>query len=296
MLLLIMGSVGVATILLGQGLIPDREQRSIRSRLAAELRTPEENAPGRMKKLARMLKALSALSPLKFETFQKRLGRSLESGRVALSAVEFVALKQMVAIVAAVGSMALLGSGKGNPMFVGVAALTGFFLPDIWLHRRIEHRHRAVSRDLPDMVDLLSLCVGAGADFMAATTRVVREFRRGPLVEELSTMLQEIKLGKRRRDAIRAMASRVDTPDVNSFARTLVQADRMGTGIAEALRIQSEDSRSRRQQFMERLAQRAPMKMLLPLIFFIMPSVLIVVAGPVLLQFIQGDLLGKLKF
>lgn len=295
MLLLILGCAGLGSALLAQSLTPDPSRRSIRNRLATELNSVEGTSP-RKSGLARLLKAIAGLSPLKSAAFQRNLGRSLEAGRVSLTVVEFVALKQMIAVVAVVGSLALLGPSQRTPLSLLVAAVIGFFLPDVWLRRRIGARHMAISRDMPDMVDLLNLCVGAGADFMAATTRVVREFRKGPLVEELSIMLQEIKLGKRRRDAIRAMALRVDQTDVNSFARTLLQADRMGTGIAEALRIQSEDSRSRRQQFAERLAQQAPLKMLVPLIFFIMPAVLIIVAGPVLLEFIQGDLLGKLKF
>jgi len=140
-------------------------------------------------------------------------------------------------------------------------------------------------------VDLLSLCVGAGGDFMGALNRIVREFRPCPVREELGILLQEVRVGKRRRDALRAFAVRLKCPEASTFARTLIQVDRMGTGLAEALTILSEDMRLQRYHWAERFAQQAPLKMLIPLIFSL-GAAMIIVAGPIMIQFFRGDLLS----
>ncbi len=127
---------------------------------------------------------------------------------------------------------------------------------------------------------------------MGGLTRVVREFRKGPLTDELSIVLHEIRVGKQRREALRALGKRVNIPDIASFVRTMVQADRMGTGISEALLILSEETRLRRYHRAERFAQKAPIKMLLPLMM-IMLTVLIIVGGPIMLQFLRGEIMPK---
>jgi tight adherence protein C len=133
--------------------------------------------------------------------------------------------------------------------------------------------------------------VGAGLDFLGALNKAVmlKTFRksREPLLDELSVVLQEIKLGRRRFEALKDMAKRVNLPELSSFVRTLVLADRMGTPISEVLTMHAEDVRFERYQRAERMALKAPIKILVPLIFCIMPVVAIVVAGPVLLQFIR---------
>jgi tight adherence protein C len=123
--------------------------------------------------------------------------------------------------------------------------------------------------------------------------RVVKEFRPCPLRDELSVLVQEIRLGKRRRDAFQSLSNRVRMQEVSAFVRVLVHADRMGMGMAQAMAVVSEDSRLRRYHAAERFAQQAPLKMLLPLIF-IMFAVLTMVAGPILLRFFRGELFPKL--
>jgi tight adherence protein C len=122
---------------------------------------------------------------------------------------------------------------------------------------------------------------------MNALGRIVKEFRKCPTTEELSILIQEVRVGKRRRDALRSFSARVQTAEASSFSRTLVQADRMGTGIAEALQVLSEDMRLARYHWAERFAQQAPVKMLVPLLFSL-ASAMIIVAGPILGQFLQG--------
>ncbi len=270
-------------------LAPDGSARAIRGRLDEVV-----DEPLRKTSLAKLLDLIAPINQLlHFGKGQEKRSVMLAAGHVPLSTIEFLTLKELV-IVAGLGLYVLSVGIKGiAPIWAVGVAVISFVLPDVWVRMRIRSRQQAVARDLPEMVDLLNLCVSAGADFMGALNRVVREFRRGPLTEELGIILQEVRMGKRRKDALRAFARRVEIPDVASFVRTLVQADRMGVGIGEALRIQSEDSRLRRFHQAERFAAKAPLKMLIPLVL-IMASVVIIVGAPVLLQFMRGQLLPRL--
>ena len=176
-----------------------------------------------------------------------------------------------------------------NPVSLTLAAAIGFFVPDLWLRARLARRQQAILRLLPEVVDLLTLCIGAGLDFLLAINKVVsiKKFQGEPLVEELSVALQEMKLGKRRMEALKAMAKRVNLQVLSSFVRTVVQADRMGTPISEVLAVHAEDVRLQRMTRAERAALKAPIKILFPLIFCIMPCVAIIVGAPIFMQFMQ---------
>ena len=138
------------------------------------------------------------------------------------------------------------------------------------------------------VIDLLKLAVGAGLDFMLAINRLIKEFKMSPLVHELHIIWQQTQIGKTKKEALLNFSERVKVQEVSSLVRTLIQAERMGTPINEALRIQSEEIRIRRFQRGEELALKAPIKLLLPLIVFILPVVLVIVGGPILLQFMKG--------
>lgn len=288
MFLIVCVAVGITASvgLLVWATAPDPSQRVIRERVIAEVGGQEVQA-----QQSPLLRCLRSLSPLNeapwLERMRQRAGRHLESGHVRLNAIEFLGLQEIVAAAAMSVYVMLFGSRVSWPICIAAGA-AGFMVPDMLLRSHIKTRQDAVARDLPEVVDLLNLCVNAGTDFMGAVQRVVREFRPCPIVEELSLVLQEIRMGKRRRDALRGFAKRVQIPDVSSFVRTLVQADRMGTGIADALRIQSEEGRMRRFYRGEKLAQQAPVKMLIPLVLCILPTVLIIVAAPVIIQFVRG--------
>jgi len=210
---------------------------------------------------------------------------------------EFQGIKIVAAGGAAFAALSLQMSGGGlkNPSMLVLAAGIGWMAPNFWLRSRIAARKQAIVRLLPDVFDLLTVCIGAGMDFLNALQKVValQELEKEPLIEELRAALQEIKLGKRRADALKAMAKRVEMPEVTSFVRTLVQADRMGTPIAQVLAIHADDVRMQRFVRAERLALQAPMKILVPLIFFIMPCVAIIVAAPIFLQFMRQTPFGQ---
>ena len=200
----------------------------------------------------------------------------------------------MVAVRALAASVVLL-RGRVNWLMCIAIARAGFVISDLILRSYIKARQDAIARDLPEVVDLLNLCVNAGADFMGAMQRVVREFRPCPIVQELSTVMHEMRMGKRRRDALRGFSKRIPISDVSSFVRTLVQADRMGTPIAEVLAVHAEDVRFQRWTRAERAALKAPIKILAPLVLCILPCVAIIVAAPIFIQFTHMNITSTIK-
>ena len=182
-----------------------------------------------------------------------------------------------------------------NPWWLIGAGFFGFIFPDLILKSRGKRRKFLIGRVLPETIDLLGLCVGAGLDFMAAVRWVVEKVKLNPMIEELILVLKEINVGKPRIQALRDMSKRVDIADVTSFVRILIQADRMGTPVEDTFRILSEDTRIRRFHRGERQAMKAPLKMLIPLIFFILPVILIIVAGPILIRFIKQGFMPTLR-
>lgn len=216
---------------------------------------------------------------------------------VPLTTQQLAGLKILSAVVSAFISVTIAREfDQLNSFVVAVlAGAFGFILPNLWLKARIQKRQRRIVRLLPEVIDLLALCIGAGLDFLGALNKVVmlKSFKHEPLVQELSVVLQEIKLGKRRFEALKAASKRVNVTEFSSFVRTLVQADRMGTPIAEVLSIHSEDVRFQRFTRAERAALKAPIKILMPLIFFIMPCVALIVGAPIFLQFAHQNVFGK---
>jgi tight adherence protein C len=159
--------------------------------------------------------------------------------------------------------------------------------PDTWLRRALHTRQGRIRRALPFTLDLLTLSVEAGMDFMSALQRNVERRAVDPLGEELIRVIRELQVGKTRRDALRDMARRVDLAELRSVINALVQADELGVSIGSILRIQSSQIRQRRFERAERLANEAPVKMLFPLMVFIFPAVFIVLLGPVILRLLQ---------
>lgn len=178
-----------------------------------------------------------------------------------------------------------------NPMSVVLALIAGYLLPDFWLANKIRLRKQAIIRLLPETVDLLSLCIEAGLEFTTAVDWIIRKAPKiTPMIEELTMVLEEIKWGKSRSQALKDMSKRLNIASVTSFSQTLIQGERMGTPIVDSFNILSEDIRLQRFHRGERKALQAPIKMLIPLIFFILPVIAIIIGGPILIQFSQGDL------
>ncbi|MBF0479885.1 MAG: type II secretion system F family protein [Candidatus Omnitrophica bacterium] len=219
---------------------------------------------------------------------KKQLIRDLAIARVDYTPEEFFVLRE-----AAIAFLLFIFNPMVKPdtflFYICVSLACGYLLPSIWLNGRIRAIKNTLVKELPDAIDLLALCVNAGLDFMLALRWVVEKSPPSLMMTELNNLLQEINIGKTRRDAIRDLAARYQLPDLSTFARTLVQADKMGTSVTEALNILSEDMRLSRFRRGEQMALKAPMKMLIPLLLFIFPVVGILVAGPILLDFIENS-------
>jgi len=174
--------------------------------------------------------------------------------------------------------------------FVALKLMLLWIPPDIWLHRSVKRRHLSIMKALPFVLDLLTLSVEAGMDFISALQRNCQSRKLDALNEELLRMTKEIQIGTSRRDALRNMSDRVRQSDLKSVAYALIQADELGVSIGAILRIQSEQLRSRRFDRAEKLANEAPTKMLGPLMLCIFPAVFIILLGPVLVQAMKGIL------
>jgi len=170
--------------------------------------------------------------------------------------------------------------------FIPVAALFGAFIPFLWLSRRVRARQLAIWRRLPDAFDLMTTCVEAGLGLDSAFHRVSEKLK-GPVADEFAEMLREVAMGKARRAALRDMGDRTGVADLQTFANTIVQAEEMGTSLGTTLRAQAGDMRLRRRQRAEEEARRAPAKMVFPLVFFILPSLFVVILGPVVIELLK---------
>ncbi|SET59683.1 tight adherence protein C [Natronincola peptidivorans] len=163
----------------------------------------------------------------------------------------------------------------------------GRLLLDLLLKLKTRSRQMEIGKELPDVLDLLTVSVEAGLGFDAAIKKVV-EKTTGPISSEFNKTLQEMKMGKPRRDALKDLTNRTGEEDLNSFIGAIVQADQMGVGIGKVLRVQSKQMRIRRKQKIEEKAMKAPIKMLLPMVFFIFPTIFIVLLGPAVMQIMEA--------
>ena len=184
---------------------------------------------------------------------------------------------------------ALLFAILRNPAFFLLAAVAAFFLPDRMLKASRAARERQILRALPGAVDVLSLSVEAGLEFLIALERLVKRGLSGPLRDELTAVLNDIRLGTTRSEALRAMATRLEIPQLSSFVSTLVQADMLGASIGDVLKSQASFLRTERFQRAEKAGGQATQKIIFPMMLFIFPAVLLVVAAPIALKFIYQD-------
>lgn len=167
------------------------------------------------------------------------------------------------------------------------AGLAGFFYPDFWVKTLVTKRQKQILKSMPFVVDLLSLSTEAGLDFIGAIQKVVDKAASSPLIDELGQMLREIKVGSSRSDALREMSNRIGMTEVNSFVAILISADQMGASIGKILRQQSDQIRSERLLRAEKEGAKAASKVLLPSVMFLLPAVLLMVAGPFILAFFK---------
>lgn len=199
---------------------------------------------------------------------------------------QLIALKVTIVIVSIVYGILLLAL---LPLFFSVMLVVGgWFYIDFWLNDQIQQRRTKTKTELPFFLDMLTLSVEAGLEFTAAIARIVSKMEPSPLREELVVFLRQMQLGMSRRDALRAMSDRLEIPQVTSMVTALIQAADMGSSIGAALRTQSEIMNAERFQEAEKKGAEASQKMLFPMVIFIAPAVMLVVLGPLIIQFVYG--------
>jgi tight adherence protein C len=203
-----------------------------------------------------------------------------------VTADEFLGLVLLGGLFFAMIGAALNVRLKFNPIIL-LFALFGMYMPVLWLRARLRRRQDDIRHGLPYSLDLLTLSVEAGLDFTQALTRIVRKLGDSALAVELGQTVRDIQLGRTRSQALRELGRRVEVSELNSIVSALIQADELGTSLGAILRIQSDQLRERRSQAAEKLAMEAPVKLLLPLILFIFPTIFLIIFGPIALKLMK---------
>ncbi len=175
------------------------------------------------------------------------------------------------------------GFGGTNTLILGGLGVIGAIGPKVWLSNRVRFRQKLILKSLPDAFDLVTTCLEAGLGLEAALARVAEKVE-GPFGEELTVMLQEVSLGRLRREAMKDLSDRVGLADLSAFINAVIQAESMGTSIAAVLRVQADQMRVKRRQRAEQQAQAAPIKMMFPLVLCIFPTMFLVILGPAGIQ------------
>jgi tight adherence protein C len=209
-------------------------------------------------------------------------GRPFNLTPGGLLALQLVSLLVLTAVGFAVSTLMGLA---GSMMFAGPAGggVLGYLIPSIWLSRRVKARQKEIRVALPNALDLLTISVEAGLGFDAAITRVTEKYHNA-LALEFTQVLNEARLGRPRLEALEDMARRNNVDELSNFIQAIVQSDQLGVGIAQVLRIQSEEMRRRRRQRAEEMGAKAALKMLFPMVGCIFPALFIVLLGPAGIQ------------
>lgn len=227
-----------------------------------------------------------------WEKSQLRI-RFMNAGyRSSAAPVLFFAAKTLLAmllpaLVVLYAGLTGIGVQSGTFVFMVVlAAAIGYFLPNAILERRIANRKRDIFENFPDAIDLATVCVEAGLGLDAALSRVGEEMRlKSPVLgEELHLVNLELRAGSSRERALRNFALRTGVEEIDTLVAMLVQSDRFGTSVADSLRVHSDNLRTKRRLRAEEAAAKIPLKLLFPLIFFIFPSLLLVLLGPAIIS------------
>jgi len=183
----------------------------------------------------------------------------------------------------------LAGSGFDSPILLVSVTAFGFFLPRFALKRKIQHRQHRIKLGLPDALDLTVICVEAGLALDQAMMRVGQDLHHAhpELSDEFHLVNLEMRAGKPRAEALRNLVERTGVDDIRSLVGTLIQTDRFGTSVAQALRVHSDSLRTERRQRAEEQAAKTTIKMVIPLVLFVLPSIIFVTLGPAVIQLIR---------
>lgn len=295
--LVAMGFVFTAVYLAARAFFHSEETRSARELLGEQSQTKKSRDS--IVKYSRPVFSryfVPIVANLKLEEYRKNIRRKLISAGMSdeFTADEFIAFKGFLIFgfpLAAIVFMYVMEIPLPWYAYLAFAVL-GFFYPDMMVKSAVEARQKEVRRALPFVVDLLALSTEAGLDFMQAVGKVVEKATPSPLVDELSQVMREIKVGASRSEALKEMALRLNMREVSSFMAILISADQMGASIGKILRQQSESIRNERFVNAESQGAKAAQKVMGPLFLFIIPAIIIMIFGPVALQMMKGGGVG----
>ena len=176
-----------------------------------------------------------------------------------------------------------------NALLAVVFGITGFLLPSLWLADKVKKRQAQIFRDLPDVLDLMTVCVDAGQSIDSSMITITKDFAfaSSPLIAEMKIALRETRAGKPRLDALRDMGERSMLDDLKSFTAMLIQTEKMGTSLAQAMRVHADSFRTMRMQRAQEAAAKTTIKLLFPLVFFILPALFVVMLLPALIRIMK---------
>jgi tight adherence protein C len=292
--LVIAAAVGALVYVLASSSIEKADVRESLRRLEGyqiqDVRDQEMLAPMSERVVAPLLEGLTGVAtrftPKGYgEKVAQKLVHAGNPPNLNVDKILVMKLVGLVSIVFWLPVLLMLGVFQGPILIVGVLVLWGvsFMYPDVLLNRKIEDRQKEISRKLPDILDLLVISVEAGLGFEQALDRTCTAVP-GALSDEFRRMLHEIRIGSTRADALRAMADRSDVAELRGFILAMLQADTFGVSISRLLRSQADEMRIKRRLMAQEKAQKAPVKMLFPLVFCIFPSIFVVILGPAMIN------------
>jgi tight adherence protein C len=239
-------------------------------------------ATARFAQLALRINPRASLDSIAMRLLAAGMGRTV-------TPTAFLALKGGGAVGGAVFGFAV-GAAAGGPalglVFAGSFGFGGFIAPGFIVGMKGRGRRETIRAQLPDALDLLAVSVEAGLGFDGAVAKLT-EHMEGPLAEEFSLTLGEMRIGESRADALKKMAERASAPEVASFTRAIIQADQLGISLGRLLRVQAADARLKRQAVAEEKAMKSPIKMLFPTVIFIFPALFIVILGPAFMNLMK---------
>jgi tight adherence protein C len=291
LLTLALGCAGGAAWLVATDVVVGRSQRTAAARLSVYGRGAEAAVVPVSRRGPKLVAPLARLT-LRLAPGRDR-GRTAEqlqaAGFNASRTDAFLALKSGLAF--GLGGLAVivgLGAGRVAVALFGAlaAAAVGLVLPDMIVARRARSRRDGILRALPNALDLLAVIVEAGLGLDAALARYA-DRAEGPLAEELSLLVAELRVGSSRASVFKSFAERFPAPEIQSFVRAIVTADQLGVSLSRTLRVQAQDARVRRQMIAEQRANKTPVKILFPTVFCIFPALFIVVLAPAVLAILK---------
>jgi tight adherence protein C len=235
----------------------------------------------RLRRVAVRLSPATGLAKL-----QRNLDRAGNPGRWNIERVLAAKTVGLVAV-GAFGLVIGIGRGLSVVVFVIAGALIGFMLPNALIYNKSVKRQERIQKELPDAMDMMTVCMEAGLGFDAALANVARN-TKGALASEFARVLQEMQFGMSRTEALKALSGRTTVPEMRSMVAALVQAANLGIPVASVMREQSIDMRLRRRQRAEEKAQKVTIKILFPLVFCLLPALFIVIMGPGALTIMQA--------